>query len=172
MRVGGQDHEIGRLLPFLSARVDEGHAGRALAGAVEIDLRHFGIVARVEIRFADQHRQDRRLRAGFRVVAAAEPFAKAAIGAGAKPQSERIGVGLRHVAGRLRERLVAELARRLAPQRVAEALLLRRSWIWPRARAFERIAARLDLAFQVAGRAGRAAQILERRRSAARARRR
>ena len=34
-RVGRQDHEIGRLLPFLAAGVDEGDAGGALAGAVE-----------------------------------------------------------------------------------------------------------------------------------------
>jgi len=30
-RKGRQDHEIGRLLPFLAAGVDEGDAGRALA---------------------------------------------------------------------------------------------------------------------------------------------
>ena len=94
----------------------------------------FGIVARREVRFADQHRQDRRLRAGLGIVAAAEPFAEAAIGAWAHAQPERIGVGLRQIAGRLRKRLVAELARRLGQQRMAEALLLRRRRIRPRAR--------------------------------------
>ena len=37
---GAEHHEIRRLLPFLAAGVDEGDAGRALAGRVEVDAHH------------------------------------------------------------------------------------------------------------------------------------
>ena len=132
-----------------------------LAGAVEIDARDFALGARLEIRLAQQHRQDRRLRAGLGIIGAAEPFAEAAKGALAERDAERIGVGLRQISRRLRKRLVAELLRGLGEQRVAVALLLRRRRIGPRARALERIAAVLDLAVEIAGRARGAAQILE-----------
>jgi hypothetical protein len=39
-RKSRQDHEISRLLPFLSRGVDEGNAGRALPRAVGVDARH------------------------------------------------------------------------------------------------------------------------------------
>ncbi len=106
---------------------------------------HIG--ARLEIRFAHQHRQDRRLRAGFGIIGAAEPFAEAAIGALAERDAERVGIGLRQIAGGLRKRLVAELLGGFAEQRVAVTLLhaaasdraasaapsngLPPSWIWP-----------------------------------------
>ena len=34
---GAEQHQVGRLLPFLAVAVDIGDAGRALAGGVEID---------------------------------------------------------------------------------------------------------------------------------------
>ena len=37
--IGGEDHEIRRLFPFLAASVDKGHARRALAGGIEVDAR-------------------------------------------------------------------------------------------------------------------------------------
>ena len=171
-RKARQDHEIGRLLPFLAAGVDEGDAGGALAGAVEVDPGHLAIVARGEIRLAHQHRQDRRLRARLRIVAAAEPFAEAAIGARPQRHAERIGVGLRQVAGRLRKRLVAQLARGLGEQRVAERLLLRRRRIGARARPLERIAAVLDLAAADCRPCPTCRRDIRTRRNAARARRR
>ena len=160
-RKGGEDHEVGRLLPFLAARIDKGDAGRAFAGVVDIDARHLAFGAVAEVRFADQHRQNRRLRAGLRIVAAAEPFAEAAIGAGSEPDAERIRISLRQVAGGLRKRLVAEIARGLGEQRVAERLRLRRIGIGPRARSLERIAAFENLPFQIACRARRPAKIFE-----------
>ena len=114
--IGRQDHEIGRLLPLVAVGIDKGDAGRALARCIEIDARHLAVVARREIRLAQQHRQDRGLRRCLGVIAAAEPFAEAAIGAGAEPHAERILVGARHVARRLRKRLVAEFARGLCEQ--------------------------------------------------------
>src|SRR5262249_11045297 len=141
-----QDHEVGLLLPFLAAGIDECHAGCALARAVDVDPDDLGIVAEHEVRFADEIRQDGRLRAGFGIITAAEPLAEAAIGAGTETQAERIGVGLREIARRLREWLVAELARGLAEQRMAERLRLRRRRIGSRSRPFEGIATVMDLA--------------------------
>jgi hypothetical protein len=161
-RVGRQDHQVGRLFELLAACIDEGHAGRTLAGPVRVDPQHLGIVARREVRFAHQHRQDRRLRTGLGIVAAAEPLAEAAIGARAHAQAERIGIGGREISRRLRKRLVAELARRLGKKGVAERLLLRGRRIRPRTWAFERVAAVLNLSAQIAGRSGCATQILER----------
>ena len=109
-----QQHEIGRLLPFVARCIHIGDAGRPFAGAVEIDAHHFALGARLEIRFAQQHRQDRRLRARLGIIGAAEPFAEAAKGALAELDAERIGVGLREIARRLRKRLVAELLGGLA----------------------------------------------------------
>ncbi len=156
-----QEDEVGRLLPFLAGGVDEGDAGRALAAAVEVDARDLAFGARREVRLAHQRRQNRGLRARLRIVGAAEPFAEAAIGALPELDAERVGVGLRQVAGGLRKRLVAELARRLGIERVAEWLLLRRRRIGARARAFERIAAPLDISLEIAGGAGGAAHIFE-----------
>ena len=50
--VGGQDHEIGGLFPFVAAGIDKGDAGRALARSVEIDPRDLAVVARRKIRLA------------------------------------------------------------------------------------------------------------------------
>ena len=159
--IGRQDDEIGGLFPFVAVGIDKGDAGRALARGIEIDPRDFAVVARREIRLAQQRRQDRGLRRGFRIVAAAEPFAEAAEGAGTHANAERILIRTRHVAGRLRKRLVAELARRLRKQRCAERLLLGRIRIGPRARSFEGIAAVDDLALEVAGLSASAAEIFE-----------
>ena len=156
-----QQDEIGRLLEFLARRIHIGDAGRRLARPVEIDAGDFAFGARLEIRFAHQHRQDRGLRTGLGIIGAAEPFAEAAIGALPERDAERIGVGLRKISGRLREWLVAEFLGGLRKQRVAVALLLRRRRIGPRARALERIAAVLDRSLEIAGFARRAAQIFE-----------
>ena len=128
---GGEDHEVGRLLPFLAARIDKGDAGRAFAGGVDIDAGHLAFGAVAEVGFPDQHRKDRRLRGGFRIVAAAEPFAEAAIGAGPEADAKRVRISLRQVSGGLRERLIAQVPRGLAEQRLAERLRLRRSGIGP-----------------------------------------
>src|SRR5262249_35221572 len=93
--------------------------------------------------------------------AAAEPLAEAAIGAWTKAQTERVCVGLRQVSGRLREWLVAQFARGLAEQRVAEGLGLRRRRIGPRARPLEWIAAVQDLSLHVSGLPRRSTEILE-----------
>ena len=101
------------------------------------------------------------MRRGLGIIGAAEPFAEAAKGALAELDAERVGVGLRQISGRLRIRLIAELLGGFREQHMAVALLLRRRRVGPRARAFERIAALLDLAVEVSGGARCAAQIFE-----------
>ena len=97
----------------------------------------------------------------FGIVAAAEFFAEAAIGAGPELHAERIGVGPRHVGGRAGERLVPGLLGRLAEQCRPVDHVERRIGIVARPRALERIAAGLDLALEIAGLAADAAEILE-----------
>ena len=144
--VGRQDDEVGGLLPFAAAGIDEGDAGGMLARTVEVDAHHFRIVAQRKIRFANQEWQDGRLRTGFGIIAATEPLAKSAIGAWAQMKPQRICIGLRHIAGRLGKRLVAEVARGLCKQCVAEGLFLRRVGVGPGARSLKRITAFLNLA--------------------------
>src|SRR5581483_2146832 len=108
-----------------------------------------------------QNREDGRLRTRLRVVAAAEPFAEAAVAARSLAHAERVAIGLREIARGLRERLVAELPRRLCEQRVTEGLLLRRVRIGTRARPLERVAALQDFSLQVAGLTAGPAEILE-----------
>src|SRR5580692_1461313 len=128
-RISREDHEVGGLLPLLIAGVYERHTGCTRPGGVSIDFDDLGIVAEREIRFADQNRQDRGLRACLGIVAATEPFAESAIGALPQTRSKRIGVRLRKISRRLRERLVAKLARSLGKQGLTERLLLSRSRI-------------------------------------------
>ena len=94
-REGADEDDFRGLLPFGTGAVHVGHAGRMLAGAIEIDLEHLAFGARLEIRFAHQHRQHGGLRARLRVIGAAEPLAEAAIGALPHADAERIGVGRR-----------------------------------------------------------------------------
>src|SRR5439155_13718400 len=116
---------------------------------------------RLEVRPSYQRGQDRGLRAGLRVIAAAEPFAIAAKGARAEGDAERVRISLRQVAGGLRERGVTHLLCCLREQCGTIGLLLGRRRVLSRAGALERIAARLLLALDVAGPTGCAAQILE-----------
>src|SRR5205823_2104073 len=94
---------------------------------------------------------NRRLWAGLRIIAAAESLAEAAIGARAERYAVGVGIGLRQIARRLWERLIAYLFRRLRPQHGAIGLFLGRRRIRSRTRTFERIAERLNLPLQVAG---------------------
>src|SRR6266446_2734259 len=155
---GAEQNQLGRLLPLLVAGVDVGDASGAFPGLVEIDLQHLAVRACLEVRPSYQRGQDRGLRAGLRIIAAAEPFAIAAKGARAEGDAERVRVCLRQVAGGLREGGVTHLLRRLREQCGTVGLLLRRRRVLSRARALERIAARLLLALDVAGLARCAAQ--------------
>src|SRR5262249_49810352 len=137
-RIRREDHEVGRLFGFLSAGVDEGDTGGVLARSVHIDFGNLRVVTRREVRFADQDREDRRLRTGLGVIGAAEPFAKTAIRAWAETKSERIRVGARQIPRRLRKRLVTKFAGRLGKQRVAERLRLGGGRIRPRTGTLER----------------------------------
>ena len=51
-RVGGQDHQIRRLLPLVAVGIDKGHAGGALSRCVKINADDLAVVARREIRLA------------------------------------------------------------------------------------------------------------------------
>src|SRR6266436_7345121 len=158
---GAEQNQLGRLLPLLVAGVDVGDAGGAFPGLVEIDLQHLAVRARLEVWPSYQRGQDRGLRAGLRVIAAAEPFAIAAKGARAEGDAERVRVCLRQVAGGLRKRGVTHLLCGLREECGAVGLLLRRRRVFSRAEAFERVAASLLLALDIARLARCAAQILE-----------
>ena len=138
-----------------------GDASRPFAGAVDVDPRHLAFGAIAEVRFPDEHRKDGGLWRGLGIIAAPEPFAEAAIGAGSEPGAERVYVGLRHIAGGLRKRLVAKLARGLGEQGMTEGLGLRRIGVRPRARSLEGIAAFEDLTLQIARGARRPTKIFE-----------
>lgn len=64
-RIGGEQNEIGRLLPLIARGIDKRLACGALAGAVEIDPRDPAVVACRKVGFADQRRQDGGLRRGL-----------------------------------------------------------------------------------------------------------
>jgi hypothetical protein len=134
-----QQHDVGRLFPFFARRIHVADAGGPLAGAVEIDAHHLALGAGLEIRLAQQRRQNGRLRARLGIIGAAEPFAEAAKGALPEPDAERIGVSLREISRRLRVWFVAELLGGLREQGVPVALLHRRRRIGPRATAFEQL---------------------------------
>ena len=153
-REGTDEDDFRGLLPFGAGAVDVGHAGRTLAGAIEIDLEHLALGARLEIGFAHEHRQHRGLRACLRVVGAAEPHAEAAEGALPHADAERIGVVGGEICGRRWEWMIADRARGLGEQRRRVGHLHRRQRIVALARPFERIAARLDDAVEIAGFAG------------------
>src|SRR6185312_17390842 len=149
------------LLPDIALRIDISDAGGALARAVEIDARDLAERARLEVRPAHEHGKQRRLRTGLRVVAAAEPLAKAAIGAGPERDAKRVRISLREIARGLREGRIAQLARGGGEEGRGIGLPLRRRRIVAGARAFEGISARLLFAADIAGLAGGAAEIFE-----------
>jgi hypothetical protein len=57
-----KQHQIGGLLEFFARRINIGHPSCPFSGPVEIDARDLAFGARLEIRIAKQHRQNRRLR--------------------------------------------------------------------------------------------------------------
>src|SRR6185437_5678411 len=119
------------------------------------------VIPRLEVGLTDQHGENGRLRAGFGVVRTAEPFAKAAVGARPHADTQWVAVSLGHVSGGLWERLVTQSRGGLGEQGMAEGLLLRRVGVGARTGPFERVAARLDVALQIACRPTDPTQILE-----------
>src|SRR5262249_58614184 len=51
---GAEQHEVGRLLPFVAAGIDIGDAGGALSRSIEVDLQDLALSARLEIGVADE----------------------------------------------------------------------------------------------------------------------
>src|SRR5262247_1958119 len=110
--------------------------------------------AQREVRVAHRDRDHRDVRRAFGVRLAAEALAMAAILTGAEFRSVRISIGARSVGGWARERVIAEVARGLVEHLAAQDRGERRQRIFARARRFERIAAGLELALEIAGLAG------------------
>ena len=160
-RVRGHDDELGRLLEFAAAGVDVGHPRRVLAARIEIDPGHVRMRPVFEVVAMQQDGEYTRLGARLRIVAAAEPFAVAAVRAFAHLHTVEVAVGLRRVRRRCRERMPAEVARGLFEQHGAHAALERRQRVLPPARALVGVATRLDDAVQIAGLARDPAQVLE-----------
>src|SRR6266511_4027793 len=100
-----------------------------------------------------------RTRLGISLAAVA--LAEAAILARAEGEALDVGVGSAGVADRLRERVIAELLRRLLEHQRGLGHLQRRVWILVLPQPFEDVAARDLLAAQIAGLAGGAAQLFE-----------
>ncbi len=101
------------------------------------------------------------MRAALGVRLAAEALAIAAILAGAEFRAVLVGVGLRRVRRRPRERMIAEVVRGLAEHHARENLGERRQRIFAGARRLEGIAAGLDRAAQIAGLSGDRRGVLE-----------
>jgi hypothetical protein len=85
----------------------------------------------------------------------------AAIFASAERDAFRIGVDGAHIRRWCRERVIAQILRRLLHQRTGHGLRQRLVRVLVLARALEHVAARDDLTAQIAGFAGNAAQLLE-----------
>ena len=85
---------------------------------------------------------------------AAEALAIAAILAAAEFRAVRIGIGLRGISRRPRERMIAGIARRVGEHFARQNRRQRRQWIVAYARRFERIAAGLELPADIARLAG------------------
>ena len=96
---GTKDHEFCRLLEFAALHVDIRHAGRALAGGIKIDAGNVAKRPIGEVVLREQHGKDRGLGRRLRVVAAGEPFAKAAVGALTHLHAVRVLVRLRRISG-------------------------------------------------------------------------
>ena len=135
------DDEVGRLLGFISGRVDVGHAGRALLVGGEVDAQHVRIGPQLEQRRLLQRRQDvdvgRRLRIQVAPVAAAE----SAEVARAHAHVVGVGVRLRCVRGGQRVRVQPELAGGLAEELGGVDVLQRRQRKFIGAARLERVAA-------------------------------
>src|SRR5665213_1113311 len=86
------DYDFRGLLEFLALLRHIGDAGGAFTVLVVIDPDNLGSGPKLEVRLAHQDRQDRRLRTGLRIVAAAVFFAKPAIAALSERHSEGIGI--------------------------------------------------------------------------------
>src|SRR5207248_8518114 len=108
-----------------------------------------------------QVRQHRSLRARLRAHLATEELAVAAVDAAVDRRAVLVGVGLRERRARRRERLVAELLRRLLEERAGVCRLERRIGILARAWAFVRITAGDYLALDVARLAAHAVEVFE-----------
>src|SRR4029077_19575107 len=91
----------------------------------------------------------------------AEALAIAAILAGTELGAVGVCIRLRRICGWARKRVIAGIARGVAEHLARENGRQRRERIFPRARCLERIAARLNLAVDVAGFAGDRSGILE-----------
>ena len=143
-----------------------------LPDASRLMLRHLAIVARREIRFADAAPAGSSSAGWPWSSCRSRTIRRSRNRCMAPAHAERIGVGLRQIARRLRKRLVAQLPRGLGEQRVAEAPASAPAWIGPRARPFERVAALLNLALEIAGGAARCRRDIRTGRNVARARRR
>src|ERR1700733_5632836 len=110
--------------------------------------------AQLEIRIAHRDRNHRHVRAALGVGFAAEALAIAAILAAAEFGAVRIGVGLRGVRRRARERVIAGIARGIGEHFAGENRRQRRQRIVAGAGRLERFAAGLDLPADIAGLAG------------------
>ena len=53
---GADEDKFRGLLPFRTGAVDVGHTGRPLTRAIEIDLEHLALGARLEVGFTYEHR--------------------------------------------------------------------------------------------------------------------
>ncbi len=159
---GRQDDQPGRLLQlFAGAQIDIGDRGDPLGLAVVIEFADISEIADLDARILGQHRQQGGLRAGLGVGLAAEALAMAAILAAAQSYPFRIGIGIGGVRRGRRERVIPQRLGRRAEQHSALRALQRPVGIVAAAPALEGIAALLDLATEIAGLAGDAAQIFE-----------
>src|SRR4051794_19005455 len=110
--------------------------------------------AQLEVRIAHRDRDYGAMRAALGVGFAAEALAIAAILAAAEFRAVRIGVRLRGVGRRPRERVIAGIARGIGEHLACQDRRQRRQRVVAGARRLERIAAGLDLAADIAGLAG------------------
>ena len=156
-----QHHHAGGLFDLVAIHIHIGDAGGALAGVVGVDPGDVAARAVAEIGLLQQHRQDRGLRAGLGIVAAAEPLAVTAIRALAHLHAQRVAIRFRGIGRGAGERIEAGLARRLVEQHGRGAAFQWRQRIATLACTFERVAAGLLHAADIAGGAGNAAQVFE-----------
>ncbi len=159
--IRGDHDDVRRLIPLVVVLVDEGHASSGFPVVGQIHAQHFSLWDDAEVLTLHQCRHDARLRTALRPVAAAEELAIPAVRARRHMHAERIHVRTRGVARGHRERVQAEIARGLVEHHGDLCAFQRRQRIVARTRTFEWIAARLDLALDVARAAGGAGQPFE-----------
>src|SRR3954467_7112139 len=146
---------------FLPAGIDVGDAGRDPPCVVQVEAEDLTAGAQLEEGIGEEHRQQHRLRTGFREVLAGEPLAVAAERTGLERQPFGVGIRLTEVARGLRVRMIAESLGSLPEQGGSKRFLLRWSRILARARVFKDVAARYLLSPQVARLATHTQQVLE-----------